>query len=339
MVIKLQELVKQFGGTVVGDPQTCISAVATLADASEGDITFLANNRYRHYLSKTAAAVVLIKDADRDACEVTAWVVDDPYSVYARVAQLLYPPASFEAGIHPSACVDATAVIAADAGVGPQCVIGRDVHIGAKVTIGAGCIIEANCQIAAFSRVAARVVLCRDTQLGERVILHPGVVLGADGFGFANDKGKWIKIPQIGRVIIGDDVEIGANTTVDRGALGDTVLGNGVKLDNQIQVGHNVHIGAHTAVAAGTGIAGSTTIGERCAIGGYVGVNGHLTIVDDVQITGKSFVTGSISEAGVYSSGYPLEANRQWRRNAVRLHQLDDMARRLRRVEKEIKDD
>jgi len=175
--------------------------------------------------------------------------------------------------------------------------------------------------------------------VGERAILHPGVVLGADGFGFANDQGKWIKIPQIGRVIVGNDVEIGANTTVDRGALGDTVLGNGVKLDNQIQVGHNVHIGAHTAVAACTGIAGSTTIGERCAIGGYVAVNGHLTIVDDVQITGKSFVTGSIKEPGVYSSGYPLEGNRQWRRNAVRLHQLDDMARRLRSVEKQIKED
>jgi UDP-3-O-[3-hydroxymyristoyl] glucosamine N-acyltransferase len=339
VAIKLNELADRFGGVVAGDPHCQISAIASLADAGEGDISFLANSRYRHYLATTSAAVVIVKASDRDACKSTAWVVDDPYSTYARVAQLLYPPPQFEGGVHASACVDDTAVIAVDAWIGPQCVIGSGVHIAKQAYIGPGCIIEAGSQVGAYSRFTARVVLCRDVQVGQRVILHPGVVLGADGFGFANDKGQWLKIPQIGRVILGDDVEIGANTTVDRGALDDTVLEDGVKLDNQIQVGHNVRIGAHTAIAAGTGIAGSTVIGQRCAIGGHVGINGHLIIADDVQITGKSFVTGSIKESGVYSSGYPLESNRQWRRNAVRLHQLDDMARRLRRLEKPAEDE
>jgi len=339
VAIKLKELVDRFGGVIEGDAQTRVAGLATLADAGVGDISFLANTRYRHYLTTTTASVVIIKAADRGDCNTTAWIVDDPYSTYARVAQLLYPAPAFTAGIHASACVDASAEIAADSWVGPHTVIGPDVRIAGQVYIGPGCVIEAGCQIGAMTRLTSRVVLCRETCLGERVILHPGVVLGADGFGFANDHGEWIKIPQIGRVIVGNDVEIGANTTVDRGAIGDTVLADGVKLDNQIQVGHNVHIGEHTAVAAGTGIAGSTVIGKRCAIGGYVGINGHVTIVDDVQITGKSFVTGSITEPGIYSSGYPLEGNRQWRRNAVRLHQLDDMARRLRRLEKSIDSD
>lgn len=334
MTFKLKELVDRFGGTVVGDEQCDINAVATLAEAGAGDISFLANSRYRHFLETTGASVVIVSDVDREACNGTLWVVEDPYSVYARVAQLLYPPPPFVGGVHDSACVDATAEIAADAWIGPQCVIGAGVYIGAQVYVGPGCIIEAGTQVGAFTRLSARVVLCRDVQVGERVVMHPGVVVGADGFGFASDQGGWIKIPQIGRVIIGNDVEIGANTAVDRGAIGDTVLGDGVKLDNLIQVGHNVRIGAHTAIAGCTGVAGSTTVGERCAIGGHVGIAGHIVIVDDVQITGKSFVARSINEPGMYSSGYPLESNRQWRRNVARLHQLDDIVRRLIRLEK-----
>lgn len=338
MALKLEDLVERFGGVVSGNAQCIVTAVATLSNAGAGDITFVVNARYRRLLASTSAAVVIIREKDQELCRGTAWIVNDPYTIYARVAQLLYPLSTVTAGIHSSASIDDSAEIAAEVNIAAHCVIGPDVRIDSQVSIGAGSVIESACQIGANCRLSAHVVLYPNTQLGERVILHAGVVLGADGFGFANDNGEWLKIPQMGRVIIGDDVEIGANTTVDRGTLDNTVLENGVKLDNQIQVGHNVTIGSHTAIAAGTGIAGSTRIGARCAIGGYVGINGHLTIVDDVQITGKSFVTGSISEPGVYSSGYPLESNRKWLRNVVRLHQLDDMARRLRRVEREIKD-
>lgn len=330
----LKDLVERFGGVVQGDDTIEISAVAPLTTAAEGELSFLTNSRYRSHLADTRAGVVILKEADREACRGTAWVVADPYSTYARVAQLLYPLPGFTPGIHPQAVVDSTAIVAADSWVGAHCVIGPDVHIDADVYIGPGCIIEAGCHIGAHCRLESRVVLGPATRIGQRGLIHPGAVIGSDGFGFANDHGAWVKIPQIGRVIIGDDVEIGCNTTIDRGALGDTEISNGVKLDNQIQVGHNVRIGAHTAIAACTGIAGSAVIGQRCAIGGYVGINGHVTIVDDVQITGRSFITGSIDTPGVYSSGYPHEPNRQWRRNAVRLHQLDAMARRLAKLEK-----
>jgi len=326
--------VERFGGAVEGDDTIQVSAVAPLTSASEGQLSFLTNSRFRSHLANTGASVVIVREADRGACKGTAWIVKDPYSTYARVAQLLYPPPAFTPGIHPQAIVDDSAVVAADSWVGPFSLLGPDVRIDAGVYVGPGCIIESGCHVGANSRLDARVVLAGETRIGQRALIHPGAVLGSDGFGFANDHGVWVKIPQIGRVIIGDDVEIGCNTTIDRGAIGDTVIGDGVKLDNQIQVGHNVRIGAHTAIAACTGIAGSAVIGQRCAIGGQVGINGHLTIVDDVQITGRCFVTGSIDKPGVYSSGYPHEPNRQWRRNAVRLHQLDEMARRLAKLEK-----
>jgi UDP-3-O-[3-hydroxymyristoyl] glucosamine N-acyltransferase len=339
MSMLLKDLVERFGGVIDGDDAIQVTAIAPLTTASEGELSFLTNSRYRKDLAKTGASVVIVRAVDRESCTGTAWIVDDPYSTYARVAQLLYPPPTFTPGIHPQAIIDASASIAADSWVGPYCVIGADVRIDAGVYIGPACIIEAGCHIGARSRLDSRVVLGPETRIGQRGLIHPGAVLGSDGFGFANDHGVWVKIPQIGRVIIGDDVEIGCNTTIDRGALGDTEIGDGVKLDNQIQVGHNVRIGAHTAIAACTGIAGSAVIGQRCAIGGYVGINGHLTIVDDVQITGRSFITGSIDKPGVYSSGYPHEPNRQWRRNAVRLHQLDAMARRLAKLEKKIGSD
>jgi len=338
VAIKLNELQQRFGGVIIGNPELVISGIASLAQARKGDISFLANKRYRDQLAQTAASVVIVTEQDRLLCHTTAWVVKDTYSTYARVAQLLYATAPFEGGCHPSACIDETAEIAEDAWVGPHCVIGAGVKIASQCYLGPGCLVEQGCQIGAQTRLSARVTLCMGSQLGQRIIVHPGAVIGADGFGFANDQGQWIKIPQIGRVVIGNDVEIGANTTIDRGALNDTVIEDGVKLDNQIQVGHNVKIGAHTAIAACTGIAGSTEIGKNCAIGGYVGINGHIKIVDGVQITGKSFVTGSITQPGIYSSGYPLEGNRQWRRNAVRLHQLDDIAKRLKRLEKSGKD-
>jgi len=255
MSILLKDLVKRFGGNVEGDDTIQVSAIAPLATATEGDISFFANKRYRQRLETTTAAVVIIRQADRKYYQGTAWVVEDPYSTYARVAQLLYPAATFTPGIHPHAVVDTSAVISDGCYIGPHSYIGPGVRVDADVFIGPGCVIEAGCHIGSQGRLDARIVLGPGTRIGQRVIIHPGAVIGADGFGFANDNGVWVKIPQIGRVIIGDDVEIGANTSIDRGALGDTQIGDGVKLDNQIQVGHNVHIGAHTAVAACSGIA------------------------------------------------------------------------------------
>lgn len=334
MTIKLVQLAQKFGGSIIGDDQQDIKAIATLEQAGAGDITFLANRRYRHHLATTQASAVILKSADQSYCKTTAWVVKDPYVIYARVAQLLYAPTPVSPGIHPSAVIHPGADIDRGASIAANCTIGSNVIIRSGVQLGPGCVIGDGSRIDEGSRLVANVTIGCQVIIGKRALLHPGVVIGGDGFGFANEGGEWIKIPQIGSVIIGDDVEVGANTTIDRGALQDTLIGNGVKLDNQIQIGHNVQIGDHTAIASGAGVAGSTKIGKRCAIAGHVGIIGHLTITDDVQITAMSFVTSSIESAGIYSSGYPYETNRQWLKNTARLHQLDDLARRLIRLEK-----
>ena len=334
----LGQLAEHVGGHVDGDAACEIHGVATLHNAKAGDISFLANPRYTKYLSTTAASAVIVTDEYRDACPSNALVAADPYLSYARIATLLTPDPVMRQGRHPSAAVEDGSTIDASAWIGPHCVIEEGVEIGPQVTVGPGCVIGKGSRIGTGSRLVANVTICHGSRIGKRVVLHPGVVIGSDGFGLANDGGKWMKVPQLGGVIIGDDVEIGANTTVDRGALDDTVIEDGVKLDNQIQVAHNVYIGAHTAIAGCTGIAGSARIGSRCTIGGGVGIVGHTEIADDVHITGMSFVAHSIRKPGVYSSGTPLEANREWRRNYARFHQLDDMARRLRRLEAVIKD-
>ncbi|HEX6005357.1 MAG TPA: UDP-3-O-(3-hydroxymyristoyl)glucosamine N-acyltransferase, partial [Burkholderiales bacterium] len=258
---------------------------------------------------------------------------EDPYAYFAHVSGLFNPPRAAVPGIHPSAVVDASAVIADDAEIGPQAVLGRGVQIGPRSIIGAGCIIGDGARIGESVRLHAQVTIYEQCMIGDRVIIHSGAVIGADGFGIASEAGRWIKIPQIGRVVIGDDVEIGANTTVDRGALDDTVIEEGVKLDNQIQVGHNVRIGAHTAIAACAGIAGSARIGRHCRIGGAAGIAGHITIVDGVEISAHTVITKSIDKAGVYSGVYPFEPNREWRRTAVELRRLRDLAERLRALE------
>jgi UDP-3-O-[3-hydroxymyristoyl] glucosamine N-acyltransferase len=336
----LGQLAEHVGGRIHGDADCEIRGVATLQNAKPGDISFLANPRYTRFLSTTAASAVIVGDAHIAACPATAsaLVVADPYLSYARIATLLNPPAAMPQGRHPSAVVEEGCTIDPSAWIGPQSVIEEGVEIGAQVTVGPGCVIGRGSRIGAGSRLVANVTVCHGSRIGRRVVLHPGVVIGSDGFGLANDGDGWIKVPQLGRVVIGDDVEIGANTTVDRGALDDTVIEDGVKLDNQIQVAHNVYIGSHTAIAGCTGIAGSARIGARCTIGGGVGIVGHTEIADDVHITGMSFVAHSIRKPGVYSSGTPLEGNREWRKNYARFHQLDDMARRLRRLESQLKD-
>ncbi len=337
MPVTLGQLAELIGGVVHGDASCIISGIATLQNARSGDITFLSNPRYSRYLSDTSASAVILMEEQRAVCPVHALVVSDPYLAYARVAAHLAPRLPAQQGRHPSAVVSDAASVDGTAWIGPQCVIEDGATVGPRVVVGPHCVIGRDCKIAADSRLVASVTLVHGTVIGQRALIHPGVVIGSDGFGLANDDGRWVKVPQLGAVRIGDDVEIGANTTIDRGALDDTVIGNGVKLDNQIQVAHNVQIGEHTAVAGCTGIAGSARIGARCTIGGGVGVVGHTEIADDVHITGMSFVAHSIREPGVYSSGTPLEPNREWRRNYARFHHLDGMARRLRAVENLLK--
>jgi len=300
-----------------------VSRVATLSHAQPGTLSFLANPKYRRQLESTRATAVLVAAQNAASCRVAALVDPNPYLAYARIAAVLHPEAPAAPGIHPSAVVSPKARVAPSASVAALAVIEDDAQIDDWVLVGPGSIVQHGARIGADSRLIARVTVCAGVRIGQRCILHPGAVVGADGFGFAPDAGTWLKVPQIGSVQIGDDVEIGANTTIDRGAIDDTLVEQGVKLDNQIQVGHNVTIGAHTAVAGCVGISGSTTIGRRCMIGGGVGIAGHLTIADDVVVTGCSLVSASIREAGSYSSGMPAVETRLWRRMVAHLRRLD----------------
>ncbi len=326
----LGALAERLSARLHGDAGIAIDGVATLAGAGPGELSFLANRRYRPQLRATRAAAVVLDDEFLADCPTAALVMDNPYLGFARAAALLNPPPPAAPGVHPGAHVDPKARVHPLASVGACAVVQAGAEVGARAVIGPGCVLEEDVVVGEDSRLAANVTLCRGVVLGRRVVLHPGVVIGADGFGIANDAGRWEKVPQLGGVRLGDDVEVGANTTIDRGALEDTVVEDGVKLDNLIQVGHNVRIGAHTAVAACVAIGGSARIGRRCTIGGAASLAGHLELADDVHLTATSAVPNSITEPGVYSSGMPVQENRAWRRSVIRLRQLDDMARSLK---------
>lgn len=336
MNMTLGELAVRFGCTLKGDPQAQVSHVATLDNADSAALTFLANPRYRRYLPQTRAGAVVLEPRFADEAPGAALLCANPYATYARIAALLHPAARAVAGVHPAAIVDATARIDATATIGPKAVVEANVVIGPRCVIGPGCVVMRDASIEADTRLVASVTICNGVAIGERCLLHPGVVIGADGFGLAPDQGQWVKVPQLGGVRIGNDVEIGANTTIDRGAIDDTVIGDAVKLDNQIQIGHNVKIGAHTVIAGCSGVSGSTTIGQRCMIGGMSGIAGHLTICDDVFVTGRSFVAGSISKPGYYSGGLTAEEAGRFRKNAARFHQLDAMAREVRKLRRRL---
>ena len=323
----LGDLAVRFGLGLRGEPNLRVSRVATLSRADAGSLSFLANPRYRKQMESTHATAVVVGPEHAAACPVAALIDPNPYLAYARIADLLHPRAAAPAGIHSTAVVSAGATVAPSASVGPLAVIEDGADIGERVVVGPGCVVQRGAVIGADSWLVSRVSLYPGVRIGRRCILHAGAVLGADGFGFASDAGSWVKVPQLGGVQVGDDVEIGANTTIDRGAIEDTVVEHGVKLDNQIQVGHNVSIGAHTAVAGCVGISGSTTIGRRCMIGGGVGIAGHLTIADDVVVTGCSLVSASIRQAGSYSSGMPTVETRLWRRMVAHLRRLDTKER------------
>jgi len=334
MSLSLGELAVRFGCELRGDPATSIERVATLANADARAIAFLANPRYRAQLADTRAAAVVTTAAAAPGCKAALLLCENPYATYARIAALLHPPPPLAPGVHPTAIVAASAHIDPSAEVGAYTTVGERVSIGARAFVGPHCHLEAGVSLAADVRLTARVTLGPGVQIGARSVLQPGAVIGADGFGFAPEKGTWLKVPQLGSVRVGADAEVGANTTIDRGAIEDTVLEDGVKLDNLIMVGHNVRIGAHTAIAACTGISGSVSIGKRCMIGGMVGIAGHLSVADDVVITAKSSVSHSITTPGVYSSTLPTEEAHAWRRLVARFKRSGVLEERLRRLER-----
>lgn len=334
--IKLGQLAEFLGATLRGDPEKQITGLATLQEAGPAQLSFLANPQYRKYLAGSQAAALLLKEADAEGFAGNALVVPDPYLAYARLSHLFDPKPKATAGIHPTAVIAADAVVDSTASIGPFVVIEAGARIGAQVTLGAHCVIGARSEIGDGGWLAPRVTLYHDVRIGKRVVIQSGAVLGGEGFGFANEKGIWQKIAQIGGVAIGDDVEIGVNTAIDRGALADTVIGNGVKLDNQIQIAHNVQVGDHTAMAACVGISGSTKIGKHCMLAGGVGLVGHIEICDNVFLTGMTMVTHSITEPGAYSSGTAMQPAAEWRKSAARIRQLDDIARRLKQLEKRV---
>lgn len=335
----LAEIAQLLGAELRGDGSREVTGIGTLQGATAEQISFLSNPSYAKHLAQTRAAAVLVAPDLADQCPTNVLVLDNPYLGYARVSHWFDRSPQPAAGIHPSAVVDPSAQIDPSASIGPQAVVEADAVVEAGAMLGPGCTVGVRCRVGRDSRLMSRVVLCQDVQLGERCLVHSGAVLGADGFGFANEKGVWHKIAQLGGVRIGDDVEIGANTTIDRGALEDTVIESGVKLDNQIQIAHNVHIGEHSAIAACVGIAGSSKIGRYCVFGGGSGIGGHLEIVDQVHLTGMTMVTRSLKEPGVYSSGTGVDSNRQWRKSVVRFRQLDELARRVRELEKKLQND
>ena len=334
MPVRLGELAASFGCELRGDPDALVDRVAPLQDAGAGAVSFLANPKYRRHLAGTRATVVVLDASSADQCPTNALVAVNPYATYARIAQVLYPVAAPAPGRHASAVVDASAIVDPTAVIGANACIGAHARIGAHAHIGPGCVILERVKVGAATRLVANVTVAADVRVGERCLLHPGVVIGADGFGHAPDTGGFVKIPQVGTVVLGNDVEIGANSTIDRGAIGDTVIADGVKIDNQVQVGHNCRIGEHTVISGCVGISGSVTIGRRCMLGGMVGVVGHLEIADDVYVTGKTMVTHSITKPGLYSGQLPFDEARRFRRNSARFQQLDELARRVRRLER-----
>jgi UDP-3-O-[3-hydroxymyristoyl] glucosamine N-acyltransferase len=337
MAVTLGELAGKIGGELRnGDPACRITSVATLQHAGKGEISFLANKGYRKFLPDTGASAVILAPADADACPTAAIILNNPYAGYARAAALLAPPLPDRQGIHPRASVDPESRVDPSAWIGPHCNVEAGAVIHAGVQLTSGCHVGSGSVIGACSRLGANVVICHDVSIGERVTIAAGAVIGSDGFGLAQDKGKWINVPQLGSVRIGNDVDIGANTTIDRGALEDTILEEGVRLDNQIQVAHNVFIGAHTAIAGCVGISGSARIGRNCLIGGGAGIVGHLEITDNVVVTGMTMVTRSITRPGVYSSGVPAQDNDSWNRNYARFRQLDKLARKVQRLEQQL---
>lgn len=332
--LTLNQLVDITGGTLHGDATVTVTMVAPMDKAEEGHVTFLSSPKYAKHLPECKASLVLVKESHRELCKTNVLVVDDPYVAFAKVAQALDTTPTPATGIAPSAVVDDSVVLGSGVSIGANAVVESGVSLGDNVTVGAGCFIGKNVKINANTKLWANVTVYHGVQIGQSCLVQANTVIGSDGFGYANEKGEWVKIPQLGSVVIGNRVEIGSCTTIDRGALEDTIIEDNVIIDNQMQIAHNVHIGYGTAMAGGTIVAGSTTIGKYCMIGGASVLNGHIEIADGVTITGMGMVMRSISEKGMYSSGIPLQPNKEWRKTATRVHRIDEMNKRLKAVEK-----
>lgn len=332
--VSLGELAVRFGLALRGDPARVVGSVATLGSAGADQLAFLADRRLADRLVGCRAGAVVLHPSAVDACPVDCLLADNPHVAFARIAAVLHPLPAAPAGVHPSAVVAADAVIDPSAHIGPQSVVGARARVGARAVVGPGCVVGEDAVLAEDVRLVARVTVLERVEIGARSILHPGAVVGSEGFGYAAEGPAWVHVPQVGTVRIGPDCEIGANTTIDRGALGDTVIAEGVKIDNLVQVGHNCTIGAHSALAGCVGLAGSSHVGARCRLGGGVGLAGHLSICDDVTITGFTLVAGDIREPGVYSGGVPAEPIADWRRVVGRLKRIDSLARRVAALER-----
>ncbi len=330
----LSELAARSGASLVGDGATRVRRVGTLEAAAPDAIAFLANPKYRAQLASTRAGAVIVAPADAPATALPKLVSDNPYAIYAKVAALLHPAAALAAGVHPSASVGRGATIAPGASVGAHAVIGAGASIADGAVVGPGCVVGENAVLGTGAVLHANVVVYANCRVGARTVVHSGAVIGADGFGMAEEGGKWLHIPQIGRVVIGADCEIGANTTIDRGAIDDTVIEDDVKLDNQIQIGHNCTIGRHTAIAGCVGIAGSTRIGRNCRIGGAAMISGHLVIPDGTVVSGGTLIASTPDAPGVYTGVFPVSKHSDWRRIAAQLRRLDELADRVRALER-----
>lgn len=332
----LREIAAQLGGEVLGDGEVTVSRMASLASAKAGDLSFLSDSKYRSLLATTGASAIIVGNEARDATSLPRIVTENPYAYFARVSSLLNPIMAAERGIHATAVIDPTASVPESVSIAAHCYVGRHARIGENVVIGPGSVIGDYVHIGDNSCLHANVTIYAGCELGKNCVLSSGVVIGADGFGYAEADGKWVKIPQVGRVIIADDVEIGVNTAIDRGALDDTVIEEGVKLDNLIQIGHNCRIGAHSVIAGCVGIAGSARIGRHCRIGGAAMILGHLEIADGVTISPGSMITRSLAKADTYTALMPFQSHDKWLKTAAHLRHLDDMWTRLAQMENEL---
>ena len=332
----LGQLAANVKGVVKGDPNLIIEKLGTLENATSQELSFLANPKYQNQLATTSAGAVLVKTEELAQLVENAIVVSNPYLAFAQLSNLFVPVTQSWSEVHPSAVVASTAQLASGVVVGPNVVIDEDVIIDKGCIIGAGCVLGRGVRLGKNTKLYPNVTLYHDVVLGASCIIHSATVIGADGFGFAPHEGRWEKIHQLGSVVLGDDVEIGASTTIDRGAIENTVIGNGVKIDNQVQIAHNVIIGDNTAIAASTAIAGSTKIGALCTISGGVCIAGHLTIIDHVHITGMSMISNSILESGSYSSGMGMEPTNKWRRTVARVRRIDDMAKQFSQLKQQV---
>ncbi|ETI58395.1 UDP-3-O-(3-hydroxymyristoyl)glucosamine N-acyltransferase [Marinomonas profundimaris] len=332
----LGQLAAKVQGVVKGDDRLLIEKLGTLEKATQTELSFLANPKYQNQLASTSAGAVLVKNEELAQLVENAIIVSNPYLAFAQLSHLFVPSTQCWSGIHSSAVVSANAIIAEDVVVGPNSAIDDDVEIAEGCVIGAGCVIGRGVKIGKGTRLYPNVTVYHDVVIGEACIFHSSSVIGADGFGFAPTQSGWEKINQLGSVVIGDNVEIGASTTIDRGAIENTYIGHGVKIDNQVQIAHNVVIGDNTAIAASTAIAGSTKIGSSCTISGGVCIAGHLTLADSVHVTGMSMISNSITEAGSYSSGMGMEPTAKWRRTVARVRRIDDMAKQFSQLKQQV---